>query len=60
MAIRECPRMLQSSEEQSVTLGQALCTKTATATEHGSRLIPAVSLHRQLPLVPLLQSMAGN
>jgi len=33
---------------------------SATATEHGCRLIPAVSLHRQLSLAPLLQSMAGN
>ena len=30
----------------------------ATATEHGCRLITAVSLHCQLSLAPLLQSMA--
>ena len=31
---------------------------SAIATERGCRLIPAVSLRRQLPLAPLLQSMA--
>ena len=33
---------------------------SATATDHCCGLIAAVSLHRQLPLLPLLQSMAGN
>ena len=32
----------------------------ATATEHGCRLITTVSLHRNFPLAPLLQSMAVN
>ena len=35
-------------------------TSSTTATEHGCRLITAVSLHRQLSLAPLLQSMAVN
>ena len=32
----------------------------ATATEHGCRQIPSVNCYRQVPLAPLLQSMAGN
>ena len=48
-------RLLPTPLLQSMAVGSP-----ATATEHGCRLIPAVSLHRQVPLAPLLQSMAGN
>ena len=34
--------------------------RLATATEHGCRLIPTVSLHRRVLLAPLLQSTASN
>ena len=37
---------------------EVLCSFGTTATEHGCRLITAVSLHCKLSLVPLLQSMA--
>ena len=55
---RYCYRARLLSDHRS-DLGSPI-SLSATATEHGCRLIPAVSLHRQLSLAPLLQSMAGN
>ena len=55
---RYCYRALLLSDHRS-DLGSPI-SLIATPTEHGCRLIPAVSLHRRLSLAPLLQSMAGN
>ena len=48
-------RLLPTPLLQSMAVGSP-----ATATEHGCRLITTVSLHRNFPLAPLLQSMAVN
>ena len=55
---RHCYRAWLLSDHRS-DLGSPI-SLSATPTEHGCRLIPAVSLHRRLSLAPLLQSMAGN